>query len=89
MEKNLSIHSWMNGKEVVAHIHLFFLIWLNIPLCVCVAYKHTQWDVIQPYIYIKKEGNSAISDKWMCHEGIKLSKTSQTEKDKVYIFIYM
>lgn len=71
------------------HTLVFFNMAEYSTVCVCVAYKHTQWDVIQPYIYIKKEGNSAISDKWMCHEGIKLSKTSQTEKDKVYIFIYM
>lgn len=42
----------MNGKEVAAHIHFLKKNTAEYStVSVCVAYKHTQWDIIQPYIY--------------------------------------
>lgn len=43
-------YPFMDGKSSCGPHTLFFFN-MDIPLCVCVAYKHTQWDVIQPYIY--------------------------------------
>ena len=37
------------------HTLVFFNMAEYSTVCVCVAYKHTQWDVIQPYIYILKK----------------------------------